>query len=657
KSRGNVIEPETIIKDYGADALRFYMMRTNAPWEDIAFQYDGVKNARKTLNVLWNILNFAATYMVMDRFDPATVSADSIRPRLRPEDRWLVSRTERLKNEVTRHFDSFELHKAVRALEEFMLEDLSRWYVRLIRDRMWKEEGDVDKLAAYRTLYDAIMSLDRLLAPFCPHLAEEIYQSLDGSRGSVHMLDWPTPDPTKADDRLEGTMKTVQEIVDIVTRERQARGVKLRWPLRKLAVKSSSKEGLEALRSLESVLASQANLKAIEYVGSEEEWKDLILNVIPNPHAIGKVYRQWSSKIAILLKSRPAMQIKESVAKGEYQLGIEGQMIKIEPNMVSFTTSLPPEVVNVKFSEGEVYIDFKVTPDIEAEGFTRELVRRIQQMRKDAKLDVEEFIVARVRASTKLVEFFKMWKEYISKETRSREIVFTDQPAGELVVEWEVEGETVEIGISSLHTKEAVNGFLTITGLGKEAALGLAEAGYKSIEDLRGISEEILSQVKGVSKADARKIAHFLTKKEFAEAPACPNCGSPVKPGSEICPSCRKSLMQKEGALPKEKLIPYLLRIPRMNKVKAEMLYDAGFDSLGKIVSASKEDVRAVKGIGSKTADMMISYAAQGGFEAETECPKCHSAIPPDALRCPSCGEEVSIEIHEEEGEEAELPS
>lgn len=655
KSRGNVIEPSAVIKEYGADALRFYMMRTNAPWEDIAFQFEGVKNARRTLNILWNVCNFAISYMVIDKFDPSSVSNEMLKNSLRMEDLWLISKCEKLKNDVTRYLNSYELHKACRALEDFILEDVSRWYVRLVRDRMWKEEGDLDKLAAYKTLYDALMTIVKLIAPFCPHIAEEIYQHLDGSLESVHMLEWPVPDMTKTNDRLETAMRTVQEIVEIVTRERQSKGVKLRWPLRRLIIKPVNKEVMDSIKSLEGVLLSQANVKTVEYVNPDQEWNELILNVVPNPHAIGKVYRQWSSKIAVLLKSRPAKQVKESIEKGEYCLGIEGQLIKIEPNMVSFTVSLPPDVTSAKFSEGELYIDFKITQDIEAEGFSRELIRRIQQMRKDAKLDIEEYIKVQVRAPTKLIEFFKIHMKYIMGETRAQELEFVDEPKGELVREWDIEGENVVISITSMHIRDAMKEFMKIPGLTRETAIALAESGFRNLEDLKKAGEERLSSVKGLNKNDMRKILHFFAKKETAEGESCPSCGAPIKPGVTVCPSCGRSISAKEEVMPKERFIAYLLRIPRMNSLKAEMLYDAGFNSIEKIKKARREDLRSLKGIGTKTADTIYQYAQSGGFEKIITCSTCGSEIMPDALACPSCGTSVPIEGEEiEEVEKAE---
>ena len=639
KSRGNVIEPEKVIKDYGADALRFYFMRTNAPWEDTSFQWEGVKNARKTLNILWNVVNFATTYMSIDAFDPEAVSLESIRPSMRPEDRWMISRTEKMKNEVAKHLNSYELHKACRIMEDFILEDLSRWYVRLIRDRMWSEKGDLDKLAAYKVLHESLASLTRVLAPFCPHLAEEIFQHIEGGLESVHMLDWPVADTTKLDERLEQSMATVQELVNLVTKERQARNIKLRWPMKRVVVRAANNDSMEVMKQLESVIHSQANVKLIEYVPPGQEWAEVVLTAEPNPNAIGKVYRQWSSKIAVLLKSRPAKQIRDCIEKGSYSLGIEGQMIKIEPNMVTFKSSLPANVVGVQFSSGDLYMDFEITQEIEAEGFARELIRRIQQTRKDVKLNVEEYVRAEVQAPAKLVEYFKVWREHIMSETRCRQLEFVETVKGDHTASWEVEGEKLHVGLTSLHFKEALDELLVITGLSQEGALALIESGRRRLSDLKPMSEEQLNNVPGLPKADAKKIAHYLERKEV--------------------PAASVEVHKASTAMPKESLVPYLLRVPRMNQVKADMLYDAGYDSLDKIKVASKEDLRKVKGMGEKTVDEIVAYVSHDGFETPVKCESCGLLVPPDKLSCSNCGAKVSIEsvVEDEDRPEPAKPA
>ncbi|MEM0449467.1 MAG: isoleucine--tRNA ligase [Methanomassiliicoccales archaeon] len=628
KSRGNVIEPEKVIKDYGADALRFYLMRTNAPWEDISFQWDGVKNARKTLNILWNVVNFATTYMSIDAFDPKAISFDSVNHALRPEDRWMISRTEKMKNEVGKYLNSLELHKACRVIEDFILEDLSRWYIRLIRDRTWSEKGDADKLAAYKVLYESLMDLTKILAPFCPHISEEIYQHLDGSLETVHMLDWPIADTTKLDERLEQGMVKIQELVEIINKERQTRGIKLRWPLKRIIIRASNSENLELMKQLEPIIRSQANVKKIEYVPPGQEWSEIILIAEPNPNAIGKVYRQWSSKIAVLLKSRPAKQIRDCIEKGSYSLGIEGQMIKIEPNMVSFKSVLPSNVVSATFSGGELYIDFEITQDIEAEGFARELIRRIQQTRKDIKLDVEEYIKAEVHAPAKLVEYFKIWKGHIMNETRCRQMEFVDSVKGDIVTSWEIEGEKIQVGITSLHFKQAIEDLMQITGLSQEGALALVESGYRTRNDLKQLNEDQLNNITTLPKSDVKKIVHYFERKE-APTPT--------------------STIASTETMTKADLIPYLLRIPRMNEVKAELLYETGYNTIEKLKNATKEDLRKVKGLGEKTIEEILFYAKSGGFDKTINCINCGAPVPPNKITCGSCGKKVNVQTHAEE--------
>jgi archaellum component FlaF (FlaF/FlaG flagellin family) len=404
-------------------------------------------------------------------------------------------------------------------------------------------------------------------------------------------------------------------------------------------VRAANNDAMESMKQLESVIVSQANVKAIEYIPPGHEWSEIVLIAEPNPNAIGKVYRQWASKIAVLLQSRPAKQIRDNIEKGSYSLGIEGQMVKIEANMVSFTTSLPDNVVGAKFSGGDLFMDFEITPEIEAEGFARELIRRIQQMRKDIKLNVEEYVRVEVKASAKLIEYFKLWHDHIMSETRCRRLEFMDNPTGDHTASWEVDGEKLHVAISSLHFKQALDELLTINGLSQEGGLALIEAGYRSLSELKPLSEESLSNIIGLPKSDVKKIVHHLSRSEEQEAE--PSKG-PAGP---------------ERVMSKDELVPYLLRIPRMNEVKAEMLYEAGYNSIEKIKAASKEDLRKVKGMGEKTVVEIVAYASEAGFETKVKCANCGSLVPPDKLNCPTCGTKVSIESLAEEEKGESMPA
>jgi rubredoxin len=294
--------------------------------------------------------------------------------------------------------------------------------------------------------------------------------------------------------------------------------------------------------------------------------------------------------------------------------------------MVSFTISLPKDVYAATFSGGEIYLDFEVTKEIEAEGFAREIIRRVQQTRKDLKLDVEEFIKVEVRADSKVAEYIKTWMPHIMKEVRSKSMELVDEVREGLITDWDIEGEKVRIGVSSLNLRGAIKELSGIPGLNPKAAEALVDAGVRSAADLKQMSDEKIEAITKLGKADVRKVLHY-----FDRAP-------------DICKAPELSGEPME----KTKMLPYLLRIPRMNK--AEMLYDAGYDSPDKVKVADREELRAVPGLGSKTIDAILRYASEGGFERCSVCPQCGREVSPAELNCPDCGRSMRLEEEEAEG-------
>ena len=383
KSLGNVVTPEEVIAEYGADALRYYMIMVNAPWEDTAFQKTGPKDAWKVLNTLWNVVNFAAMYMSLDKYEPSEHTLESVKADMRDEDLWMLSRTEKMKKAVTDGIESRELQKVARALTDYIMEDLSRWYLHLIRDRSWDEESTADKTASYYMLHRAIMSTAVALAPICPHISEKVYRAMDGEKLSVHMEDWQKADMSLVNEDLEHSMHLIQNIIEIVATERGKMGSKLRWPLKAIYIRGKDAKVNAAVKVFDEVLAQQGNIKSVDYLPEGGE-------------VIGK-----------------------------------------------------DDVEPVPFDEGEIFIDFEITPEIEAEGYARELIRRIQQMRKDMKLNVDEYINVDVKAEPHLVDLFKTWQDHISAEVRAKQIEYTDEPAGDSVKDWDITGKNITIGVTS----------------------------------------------------------------------------------------------------------------------------------------------------------------------------------------------------------------
>ncbi len=622
KSDGTAVDPVAVVNQLGADSLRFYLLKTNAPWEDIQFQSEGVKAANRTLNILWNVYKFASLYMSIDKFEPNSMRIETVAEALRPEDKWMLSRTESLKRDFTAAMEVYEIHRAMRLLEDFTVADLSRWYVKLVRDRLWKEGEDADKTAAFKVLHEALTTSVALLAPVCPHISEAMHSNLNGRPESVHMLPWPAVEEKWIDTSIEEGMTLVQEISEIVARVRQESNVNLRWPLKRVVIKAASMDVSESLVQLKDTLLSQNNIKDLQMVPEGEEWDEMLLSVVPNPNAIGKVYRQWSSKIAVLLKNRPAKSIKAGIDKGEYSLGIEGQLVKILPNMVSFTSTLPPDVVSAEFSKGIIYLDLEMTPALEAEGFAREMVRRIQQMRKDMGLNVEEFIRVELECSPKIEGVIDQWRDRICRETRARKLDCLAPPKGEYIVEWNVANEPLLIGLTSLKMKAGLDALSSIPGVTVEKAMKLFEAGYTSLEQLRTANPEDVALVDGITKADAKKVHEHLNKAE-PQAPAAP---APAQPQAAPAPPAPG---------PEAQPVPFIETLKSVDGVRAEVadaLFEAGYSTAQSLKTASAEDLAKVKGVDQALATSLVEHFMGVAAEPAPQAPRPPVARPVDRL-------------------------
>jgi len=610
KSEGTAVDPLSIVNSAGADSLRFYLLKSNAPWEDLAFQQEGVKAANRTLNILWNVYKFTTLYMSIDKFEPSSLRMGDIQDYLRPEDRWMLSRTEALKKEVEEAMEVYELHRAARAIDEFIVGDVSRWYVKLVRDRLWKEGEDKDKYAAFKVLHDALVSVVTLLAPFTPYLSESMFENLQGRPESVHMVRWPEHDSRLIDKKLEEDMGLVREISELVARIRQDANINLRRPLKRLVIKAKSEEVLESIAALKEPLLSQNNIKELEAVPLGEEWDELILSVEPNPNAIGKVYRQWSSKIAVILKNRPAKAVKAGIDKGEYSLGIEGQLVQILPNMVSFTSTLPPEVLSADFSLGTIFVDLEQTPALEAEGFSREIIRRIQQMRKDMKLEVEEYVKTEIQCSQKIEGYLDTWKDRISSETRSRKLEFTASAKGDYIVEWNIDDEPVIMALSPMKVKPNVELLMKMPGMTTDRAVRLHDAGYTTPDKLAAASLEDLGTVHGMTIIEARQLYESIHPAQAQTVPApppAPPVAQPVAPAAPP-PAAKAPESPEPSAVQKEPFVETLKNVPGLNPEVANAIYEAGYISSQSIKNVPPEELAKVPGVTAGTATALIEF-------------------------------------------------
>lgn len=457
KSLGNVIEPKDVIAKYGADTLRCFVLSASAPWDDLKFNSEELGTINRTLNILWNVYRFPLPYMVLDKFDPSKVSLESVREHMRREDRWILSRAQTLINDVNKAMDQYTLHRALRSINEFVLEDLSRWYVQLIRPRTWVEADDPDKLAVYRVLYEVFVIMTRVIAPFMPHLAEEMYQNLvrnvyPDAPESVHMNDWPVADESLIDKELETHMDMIRSMVEASSNARQKAGRKLRWPVSRIVVSPSSEQVAEAVASLKSVLMDQTNAKDIVLIGVGEPWDELGYEAIPNPSTIGPVYKGDAGKVLAAIKGADVMSLRRSLASsGQAEVDIPGGKATVTPEMVKFEERMPEAVASAEFNAGSVYVDAKLTRELESEGYAREVIRRVQDMRKELDLAVDEGIRAHIRITDqRVLDLVLDLEQHIAKEIRAEvQVIGLDVDAnGTLSKDWDVEGVSMSIGIS-----------------------------------------------------------------------------------------------------------------------------------------------------------------------------------------------------------------
>ncbi len=447
KSLGNVVAPEEVIEKYGADVLRFYLLWASKPWDDLKFVWDELLNVNKMFNILWNVYVFSTTYMSLDNFNPTEITENDIA--LRDEDKWIISRANTLVKEVGEELDKLFFHNATRKINTFILEDLSRWYVRLIRGRTWVESDDPDKLGAYYSLYSAIYKLISVLAPIAPHISEEIFENLvrsvdDNAPESIHMLDWEY-DESKIDNNLESKMDIAREVIEASARARDIARYKLRWPVSDITIVSQDDDVLNAIEDLSAIIKDQSNTKDVL---TAKEFDKLSFNAKPNLKTLGPRLKGDMGRVKKYLESANGNEIKNELDNSG-KIIVEG--FELDTNDVLFDTELPDDFVSSEFSGGNVFVNTNFTVELKQEAMARELIRRVQDMRKDMDLDVEANIDVCVETSSEFAELITPQSEFISHEIRAKSLTIVDSEVCDKMCdhekEWDIEGNNVIISI------------------------------------------------------------------------------------------------------------------------------------------------------------------------------------------------------------------
>lgn len=447
KSKRNYVNPDIILDHEGADALRWYLISANAPWNSTRFYEDAVKETfAKFILTLWNSYNFFTTYASLDAFD---IDEDNIAYENRaPLDQWILSRFNKMIENVSSMMASFNTHKAARSVEQFVLEDFSNWYLRRSRKRLWEEEKTKDKLAAYTTIYEIFLGLSQLLAPFTPFITEEIYLNLRTKNmpESVHLCDYPKKNESYVNDELEQGMKQIRGLVEVGRALRSKIGINVRYPLPE-AMLVCDEHVEHQISDLLDLLVEEVNVKKISF----ERKTDKYINrkVKPNYAVLGPRLKQKMGLFNKIISEKDPIKLYQTLQdQGSISIDVDGETIACSKEDFLVEEEEKEHIARTQAGEAILLLDTELSAELEAEGFARELVRRIQSMRKELNLDVEQLIQTQITVPTDQKQSLSDWIEYIATETRSKPLELSDDAKGDHVKEWEINETKVFIGIT-----------------------------------------------------------------------------------------------------------------------------------------------------------------------------------------------------------------
>ncbi len=450
KRLGNAIDPFKTLKTYGADATRWYMISNSQPWDNLKFDPDGVDEVRrKFFGTLYNTYSFLALYANVDGF---TGTEPEVPVAERPDmDRWIISRLNHLIQTVETYLDDYDPTPAARAIDRFV-EELSNWYVRLNRKRFWSGEMTRDKLAAYQTLYTCLETVATVAAPFAPFISDRIFGDLNAvsgrHTGSVHLADYPTADPSLIDAELEEQMALAQQLSSMVLALRRKVNINVRKPLAKMLVPVLDPAIAARVAAMRPLVQAEVNVKQIELI---EDTTGLITKRIKlNFKTFCRRYSQLTKAMQALLATFSQEQIAAIGNAAQTTLEVAGQTITVTPEDFEITSEDMPGWLVATEGKLTVALDITVTPELRDEGVARELVNRIQNIRKEAGFMVTDKIRVEIADSELVRSSLTSWSDYIAAQTQAVEVRCTETPQGEKCVETDIDDVPVLITVTRL---------------------------------------------------------------------------------------------------------------------------------------------------------------------------------------------------------------
>lgn len=443
KRLGNAVDPFKVIEDYGSDPLRWYMMTNAQPWDNLKFDLSGVDEVkRKFFGTLYNTYSFFSLYANVDGFKGTEAQVPVAE---RPEiDRWVISLLNTLVKDVHAAYDQYEPTRAGRAIQDFVTENLSNWYVRLNRKRFWGGAFNQDKLAAYQTLHQCLETVALLAAPIAPFYMEQLYRDLqaEGQAASVHLALMPEAVETLIDKGLEERMAYAQQISSMVLALRRKVSIKVRQPLQKIMIPILDARFEAQLEAVKDLILNEVNVKELEYL--KESTGVLVKTIKPNFKSLGPKYSKLMKPIAAAIGAMTAEDIAAFESAGSFSVEVNGEKLQLLPEDVEIISEDIPGWLVANEGRITVALDITISEDLRQEGYARELVNRIQNLRKDSGLDVTDKIRLQIQRHAALDAAVEKHRTYISSQTLASDLQLVDtcNESGAISVELESELET-----------------------------------------------------------------------------------------------------------------------------------------------------------------------------------------------------------------------
>ncbi len=448
KSKGNAIWFDDAADKMGVDVMR-WLFCTHNPAQNLNFGYRiGDEVRRRFILPLWNSYSFFVTYARLDNYTPTT---EFDKNHLTLLDRWILSRLNTLINDVRYFMDQYDMMNATKKIERFVIDELSNWYIRRNRRRFWKSVNDADKQAAYYTLYNCMVTLSKLVAPFIPFIAEEMYQNLvrthdSHAAESVHLCDFPVSNSEMLDIELERSMEAVLQVVELGRAARNESNIKVRQPLRRILVKTPDAQSAEYVKRLQDQILDELNIKEMELVASAGDLVEY--TILPNLPVLGPKYGKLVPKIRQSLSAMDAFSVAQKVASGEaVSIDVEGQRIELQPGEILVRENNRPGLASASANGYVVALDTEITEDLLYEGIARDVVRHVQSMRKSAGLEIEDRIRIYLQGEDEVLRAVDKYADYIKNETLAESINMQGSPDGAYQEKLEINDQEVLVGI------------------------------------------------------------------------------------------------------------------------------------------------------------------------------------------------------------------